>query len=106
MKKKEEPQVFFTIKKVGDTWDVAGQLETRNMRDVLDIIMILLTNAVRVGLNITDIKRSIKPMEKAMTGQLKEIIKAEAKEARARLQEVEDERAKTSVQENAQDNRD
>ena len=80
--KKEEKDVFFTIRRVGDTWQVDGQLTTKDMREVLDLIMILLTNAVRVALTVTNIDRSLKPMEKALTAQLKDIIKAEAKEVR------------------------
>jgi hypothetical protein len=85
MAENEQPQkkdVYFTIRRVGDVWDVDGQLQTEDMRDVLDLIMILMTNAVRVALTVTNIDRSLKPMEKALTAQLKDIIKAEAKEVR------------------------
>lgn len=74
--------VYFTIRRTGDVWDVDGQLTTTDMKDVLDLIMILMTNAVRVALTVTDIDRSLKPMEKALTAQLKDIIRAEAKEVR------------------------
>ena len=70
------------------------------MKDVLDLIMILMTNAVRLGLSITDITKTMKPMEKAMTAQLKDIIKAEAKEARDGK-----ERTESSQQENAEDSK-
>lgn len=95
----EDKEVFFTIRKDGDIWRVDGQLETKQMKDVLDLIMILMTNAVRLGLSITDITKTMKPMEKAMVSQLKDIIKAEAKEAR----DARKERAKSSQQEDAED---
>lgn len=85
MAKNEQPKkkdVYFTIRRVGDVWDVDGQLSTEDMKDVLDLIMILMTNAVRVALTVTNIDRSLKPMEKALTAQLKDIIKAEAREVR------------------------
>lgn len=79
---KQEKNVYFTIRREGDVWNVDGQLTTHQMSDVLDLIMILMTNAVRVALTVTDVDRSLKPMEKALTAQLKDIIKAEAKEVR------------------------
>ena len=100
MKAPEPQEIFFTIKKDGSLWEVDGQLETKSMKDVLDLIMILMTNAVRLGLSITDITKTMKPMEKAMTGQLKDIIKAEVKEARDGK-----ERTESSQQENAEDNK-
>lgn len=87
-----EKDVYFTIRKTGEVWDVDGQLTTKDMSDVLDLIMILMTNAVRVALTVTDIDRSLKPMEKALTAQLKDIIRAEGKEVR-------DERDKSKGQE-------
>lgn len=78
----KKKDVYFTIRRVGDVWDVDGQLSTEDMKDVLDLIMILMTNAVRVALTVTNIDRSLKPMEKALTAQLKDIIKAEAREVR------------------------
>lgn len=78
----ENKEIFFTIKKDGNVWKVDGQLETKSMKDVLDLIMILMTNAVRLGLSLGDVKRSQKPMEKALTAQLKDIIKAELRGAR------------------------
>ena len=95
----KDKEVFFTIKKDGDIWKVDGQLETEEMKDVLDLIMILMTNAVRLGLSITDITKTMKPMEKAMVSQLKDIIKAEVKEARDAKEGTE-----SSQQENAEDN--
>ena len=100
MKAPETQEIFFTIKKDGSLWKVDGQLETKSMKDVLDLIMILMTNAVRLGLSITDITKTMKPMEKAMTGQLKDIIKAEVKEARDGK-----ERTESSQQENAEDDK-
>lgn len=79
---KQEKDVYFIIRKASDVWQVDGQLTTKDMKDVLDLIMILMTNAVRVALTVTNIDRSLKPMEKALTAQLKDIIKAEAKEVR------------------------
>lgn len=93
-------EIFFTIKKYGKVWKVEGQLETKEMKDVLDLIMILMTNAVRLGLSITDITKTMKPMEKAMTLQLKDIIKAEVKEARDGKEGTE-----SSQQENAEDDK-
>lgn len=78
----KKKDVYFTIRRVGDVWNVEGALDTQDMKDVLDIIMILMTNSVRVALTITDVTRSLKPMEKALTAQLKDIIKAEAREYR------------------------
>lgn len=95
----KDKEVFFTIKKDGDIWKVDGQLETEEMKDVLDLIMILMTNAVRLGLSITDITKTMKPMEKAMVSQLKDIIKAEVKEARDAK-----EGTQSSQQEDAEDN--
>lgn len=92
-------EIFFTIKKDGKVWKVDGQLDTDKMKDVLDLIMILMTNAVRLGLSTTDINRTMKPMEKAMTEQLKHIIKAELKEAR------DDKGTESSQQENAEDDK-
>lgn len=81
----EQPKkdVYFTIRRVNNVWDVEGQLETQDMKDVLDMIMILMTNAVRVALTVTDVTRTLKPMEKALTSQLKDIIKAEGADYRA-----------------------
>ena len=107
MAKETKPDVYFTIIREGDTWKTDGQLHTRNSKDVVDLMMILMTNAVRLGLSFTDLKRSLKPFEKSMQAQIKDIIKAEAREVRARLREEEYERAenqaraKTQVQEDA-----
>jgi len=92
-KKEQTPEVqkkdvYFTIRREGNVWAVDGQLDTQDMKDVLDLIMILMTNAVRVALTVTNIDRSLKPMEKALTAQLKDIIKAEAKEVRDERKEA------------------
>ena len=100
MKAPKEKEIFFTIRKDGNLWKVDGQLESKNMKDVLDLIMILLTNAVRLALSITDINKTMKPMEKALTNQLKDIIKSEAREARDAKKESESEQ-----QENAEDDK-
>lgn len=100
MKAPEQKEIFFSIKKTGNVWSIEGQLESENMKDVLDLIMILMTNAVRLGLSITDITKSMKPMREAMTGQLKDIIKAEVKEARDAKK-----RTESSQQENAEDDK-
>lgn len=81
-KTEQKKDVYFTIRRTGNVWNVDGQLHTDDMKDVLDLIMILMTNAVRVALTVTDTSRTLKPMEKALTAQLKDIIKAEAKEVR------------------------
>lgn len=99
----QAPNVFFTIRRNGDVWETDGQLHTRNAKDVVDLMMILMTNAVRLGLSFTDINRSLKPFEKSMQAQIKDIVKAEAKEIRAHLKEQEDERTRTEIQENAKD---
>ena len=80
--KDAEKQIYLTIVKEGEVWKVYGQLETERMGDLMDMMMILMTNAVRLGLQVTDTSRSLKPMEKAMVAQLKDIIKGEAREVR------------------------
>jgi len=97
------PNVFFTIRRNGDVWETDGQLNTRNSKDVVDLMMILMTNAVRLGLSFTDINRSLKPFEKSMQAQIKDIVKAEAREIRAHLKEKENEQPENPVQEDAKD---
>ena len=79
---KEEQKIFFNIEKVDETWQVRGQFERGSMKDTLDFIMILLTNAVRLALTLGDVERSHKNMKKALTSQLHDIINAEIREAR------------------------
>lgn len=102
---KQEPpkkkDVYFTIRRVGDVWDVEGALDTQDMKDVLDIIMILMTNSVRVALTVTDVTRSLKPMEKALTAQLKDIIKAEARDYREEKRKAEAAQAKALIPDDA-----
>lgn len=87
-----EQKVFFNIEKVDGVWKVRGQLNNGNMKDALDFIMILLTNAVRIALSISDIDRTHKHMKKALTSQLHDIIVNELKEARdAKRTKLEDE---------------
>ena len=79
---KEEQEVYFNIRKVGSKWSVDGKVEATNIKDILDLIMILLTNAVRLALRFTNTDRSVKPMTKALVSQLKDIIKVETQEVR------------------------
>lgn len=99
----QQPDVFFTIRRNGNVWETDGQLHTRNAKDVVDLMMILMTNAVRLGLSFTDINRSLKPFEKSMQAQIKDIVKAEAREIRAQLQETRDGSAEDTVQEDVKD---
>lgn len=99
-KQQDTPQsTYFHIEKDGNVWRVDGQAPT-NPKDMLDLMAILLTNAVRLALQITDINKSLKPMTKALTAQLKDIIKVEVRELREAQHEAE---SQSSTQEDVKD---
>lgn len=74
-------EVYLNIKKDGEVWIVDGQLEAQGPRDLLDLVMILMTTAVRLSLRATGVKNT-KALNKALTAQLKDIVDVEAEEVR------------------------